>query len=1137
MARSSGGNAAFAILATVMIALVANSSGQAVAYNTETTTSTTTTRPPTTRRTTTTVRQPSTTRPTNTTVRPPPPPTTSPTPAPKRCAGKADILFILDCSSSIGARNYEFLLNFTAEVTTSFEIGQDAVQFSALVYSSRTYKEFGFTDYLTNDAVKQAFLRLPYYGGSTFTGAALKYARTTGFSSKNDARNDVPHIAVVVTDGQSSDVHDTEDQAYLLKKAGVAVFSVGVGNGADRDELLRIATYPSFVFQVNDFSILPVIKSQLSTAVCEEVINSTVFCPRINDNGCVGRANGNYRANSQECQEGYYYSCVSEYAYKMPCALGWYTTTNGTRYTARMVYNDRTDKCELQADYCPRDPLQYKVDPPAQNNQKPLNTERPCLSSWDSCAGRPDGNYARCYPTCQDGFYVSCSNNEAYIMPCALGYYTDRQNNAYLAKMVYVSETDSCELTSTSCPRSVRNYDESPTPSPQNGSEEVTPQCHGQADILLIIDSSGSIGEQNYQIMLFFLAQLSTYFQVGPQAFQFSIILFSSDIYSLFPFNFHNNSGVYTALLNAPYLGMGTNTDLALAIARTYSFSPLNGARDRVGQVAVVVTDGISNYPENTADQASLLKAAGVTVVSVGVGPGADFTELSAIASYDDLVFEVDNFNVFKAIKKSLVQSTCESANSADTSCISNSCIRRPNGNYQACKEECKEGHYYSCSNGYAYKLTCPLGLYDASDNTRFYARQVYNGATGICEREVDYCPRNTSDYAEVPPPGFGREHNYNPTCISELSSCKGRRDGNYPKCFPECGDGFYYSCSNNETYTMPCADGWYTDKNNRRYTKKMIYEPSKDSCELEANYCPRDNTNNNNNNPPAPESPTEISRCTSKSDILLIMDSSDSIGEVNFAIQTAFLANLTAHFTIGPDAVQFSAIDFSTTAKLVFSFSNYTDNNAVWQAILALPYYAEGTNTAEALRLATDVAFTPANGARHNAPKNAIVITDGVSRDPPATAQEADRLKRSGVNVIVVGIGGSVRHSELTTIASSPNHVFNVTSFDALTAIAGRLIKSTCPGSEGEPSCVSSTCGESRVDGSYEACGELCKNGTFFVCNGGHTYRMLCPVMWYQDSEGKNFLAPGVYDPEVRNCQAATHSCQRNPADYRRQN
>ena len=71
---------------------------------------------------------------------------------------------------------------------------------------------------------------------------------------------------------------------------------------------------------------------------------------------------------------------------------------------------------------------------------------------------------------------------------------------------------------------------------------------------------------------------------------------------------------------------------------------------------------GQSSSASATSSEAAKLRAAGVTIFSIGVGSGAKLSELNAMATDPDKthVFTVTNFASLNTIKAGLAQKTCE---------------------------------------------------------------------------------------------------------------------------------------------------------------------------------------------------------------------------------------------------------------------------------------------------------------------------------------------------------------------------------------------------------------------------------------------------------------------------------------------
>lgn len=178
------------------------------------------------------------------------------------------------------------------------------------------------------------------------------------------------------------------------------------------------------------------------------------------------------------------------------------------------------------------------------------------------------------------------------------------------------------------------------------------------ADIVFVIDSSDSEGAENFKKEVDFVHDFAAQFSIGKNNVQFSVVTFSSAIRNEFFFNrYHSRRDVLQAISNIQYMGLGTNTSGALNFVRSESFLPTHGARTNSSKFVIVITDGRSDDPNATKHEASLLHSK-AEVISVGIGPRVDRSELSNIAS-NHRVVTVDSFALLNSIKTQLTDLAC----------------------------------------------------------------------------------------------------------------------------------------------------------------------------------------------------------------------------------------------------------------------------------------------------------------------------------------------------------------------------------------------------------------------------------------------------------------------------------------------
>uniref|UniRef100_S4RPX8 VWFA domain-containing protein n=1 Tax=Petromyzon marinus TaxID=7757 RepID=S4RPX8_PETMA len=182
---------------------------------------------------------------------------------------KADIVLLVDGSWSIGLANFQQMREFLYSIVDGLTVGKDQVRIGMAQFSGDPRTEFFLKTFSSQKDILDYIKTLPYKGGNTMTGRALEFISDNHFTAAAGSRKaqNVPQIAVVITDGKSQD--DVEDAAEKLRKLGIAVYAIGIKN-ADFHELQQIASQPSskFTYNVVDFSLLRGIVVDIIQTVC-----------------------------------------------------------------------------------------------------------------------------------------------------------------------------------------------------------------------------------------------------------------------------------------------------------------------------------------------------------------------------------------------------------------------------------------------------------------------------------------------------------------------------------------------------------------------------------------------------------------------------------------------------------------------------------------------------------------------------------------------------------------------------------------------------------------------------------------------------------------------------------------------------
>lgn len=177
---------------------------------------------------------------------------------------KADIMFLVDSSGSIGPENYEKMKTFMKNVTAKIQIGPDNTQIGVVQFSGYNKEEFQLNKYFTQKEIFDAIDRMSHIRQNTLIGGALTFVDEY-FTHSKGARPGVKKFLILITDGESQD--NVAEPAKALRDKGVIIISVGV-YGAKRTELEEISGDGSLVFHVEKFDYLEAIESKLVSHVC-----------------------------------------------------------------------------------------------------------------------------------------------------------------------------------------------------------------------------------------------------------------------------------------------------------------------------------------------------------------------------------------------------------------------------------------------------------------------------------------------------------------------------------------------------------------------------------------------------------------------------------------------------------------------------------------------------------------------------------------------------------------------------------------------------------------------------------------------------------------------------------------------------
>lgn len=188
-----------------------------------------------------------------------------------------------------------------------------------------------------------------------------------------------------------------------------------------------------------------------------------------------------------------------------------------------------------------------------------------------------------------------------------------------------------------------------------------------QADLVFLLDQSGSISPTDYSIMINFTAELVNGFSVSKKNVHVGLAQFSTENKHEFYLNkYDSSSDVIAHIKSLNHSGGGTLIGKALNYIKDY-FKPSQGSRAGISKNLVLITDGDSQ--DNVKPAADLLKNLGIEVFTIGIGNVHD-VELLQIAGVRERLFRVENFNGLDQIKSKVVDTICDSKPPRPGECV-----------------------------------------------------------------------------------------------------------------------------------------------------------------------------------------------------------------------------------------------------------------------------------------------------------------------------------------------------------------------------------------------------------------------------------------------------------------------------------
>uniref|UniRef100_A0A673B4S1 VWFA domain-containing protein n=2 Tax=Sphaeramia orbicularis TaxID=375764 RepID=A0A673B4S1_9TELE len=949
----------------------------------------------------------------------------------------ADIVFLVDGSTSIGPQSFQEVRNFLHNIIEVLDIGRNKIRVGLAQYSDDTYQEFLLNEHTDKNSLLAAVETLPYRTGGTETGKALDFIREKYFTARAGSRVNerVPQIAVVLTDGESVD--DVELPARQLRQHGVTVFAIGVGD-AVRSQLQAIANWPpdDFLLTIDNYQGLRGRTEKLLRSVCISVERQqTALQDRFADTFfLVDSSISQQQFNLFRSELVKLINQVNASAPTYRIGLAQFDQDTRVDFYLNTFRNRQQIVNKVR---------RFRLTPPT--NGQPLRLGSALLSAQDfytsDRGGRADQGSRQ--------FLVVVSGKESDDPVIRAARKIKSKGVTVVGMSAGATEETLQQFASPGYVFTSPRVTSLKNTIMIEKKEEVTEDCKGAnvADIVFIVDESGSIGDSNFQLIRTFLHSIVSSLDVGLNRVRVGIVTYSdSATPHVYLDTFRDKAEALQFIKTLPYRRGGTNTGAALNFTRDNIFIEEKGSRKDFQQVAVIITDGQSQ--DDVSEAARSLRDKNVNVYAVGI-ENADITELEKMASHPPSthVFNVTSFTDLKPLKTELQRTLCDNIFKR----VVTENTRKTNIK-EACTQKDESDFFFLIDDSGSIEHS---DFYDMKKFIIEFLHTFHIGPQHVRMGLVKYAGSPTLEFdlttyldtkalekavEQVQHIGGGTNTGRALSFMSRyFQAATQSREGKVPQYLIVITDGKSQDSVKGpadelrEQGVTIFAIGVKNSSQSELLeitgdSKRVFYVQDFDALrtinkEIFTEICIPDACKN------------------VPGDLILLADSSESITNEDYLQMKDFIKSVINKAKVGQDQVHVGVMQYSSNNRLVFDLSQYYSKEEMFGAIDRMTHMKEGTKTGAAIA-AVSQYFDEANGGRPHLWRKLVVITDGVSNDPVKVP--AERLRAKGVKIYGIGVG-RVNSTQLKEITASSDRVFIKRNFDALEELVGQIALDLC--------------------------------------------------------------------------------------------
>ncbi|KAM3821045.1 collagen alpha-6(VI) chain-like [Vipera latastei] len=564
----------------------------------------------------------------------------------------ADVVFVVD--EAVSPANSEYIVSFLQNITASLDVQKSCIRIGIVTYSNepRVLSQLN-----TETEIKDLILKIKSFSpreGKAKLGAALNFTREIIFSESAGSRRTegVEQIAIIITHRPAED--SLTEAASLLLQKDVTVFAIGI-EGANITQLRGVVSYPPKwnIIKVDHFSNL---------ADESKILERKLF-HHVHMFFAEGESIEGFRSGCMKTEKADIYflvdgssSIVPDNFIKMKTFLKEVIklfTIGPDHVRFGVVQFGTSYQTEFELDkYMKISPLEKAINNIIQMGidtytGAAIQSMQPL---FEKAKEQRDGKIPCYLIVLTDGeAHDNVLEPSKMLRKSGVNIYAIGVKPANVtqlneiadsgSKVYYVEQFDSLKNIKNEIVQDICS---------EKACEEM------KADVMFLVDSSGSISEQDFEKMKKFMKELVDKCSVGLHEVQVGVVQFSSISQEEFPLS-SSKDHIINTIGNMEQMKQNTYTGRALQFVSDY-FKPSKGARSSVNKILILLTDGEAQ--DNVREPASALRKEGVIIYSIGI-TGANVTQLVEISGTQTRMFYLEDYDRLKFIEKDIIFGIC----------------------------------------------------------------------------------------------------------------------------------------------------------------------------------------------------------------------------------------------------------------------------------------------------------------------------------------------------------------------------------------------------------------------------------------------------------------------------------------------